>query len=242
MSPKSLRRRGRALLETIPYRGIGRWCPICRRSSRRFRPYGNPPRPDAQCIHCRSLERDRFVWLLLSNETDLFDGRARNVLHFAPERCLEPLLRERLGAGYRTADLERDDVELRLDVTDIQLPDHSCDVIICSHVLEHVPDDRRAMQELHRILASDGWALVVVPIKGDVTFEDPTVVDPDERLRVFGQRDHVRMYGPDITDRLRSAGFDVETHRVSDLYSEREVARMGLRPPSRPVFTISASA
>ena len=150
--------------------------------------------------------------------------------HFAPERCLEPLLRQRLGSGYRTADLERDDVELRLDVTDIQLPDDSCDVIICSHVLEHVPDDRRAMQELHRILASDGWALVVVPIKGDVTFEDPTVVDPDERLRVFGQRDHVRMYGPDIADRLRSAGFDVDTHRVSDVYSEREVARMGLRP------------
>ena len=238
MSPKSLLRRGRALLKTIPYRGTGRWCPVCTRTSRRFRPYGNPPRPEAQCIHCGSLERHRFVWLLLNNDTDLFDGRAKHVLHFAPERCLEPLLRQRLGAGYQTADLDREDVDLRLDVTDLQLQDESFDVIICSHVLEHVPDDRGAMQELHRILVPEGWALVVVPIKGDVTFEDPTVVDPDERLRVFGQRDHVRLYGPDIADRLRSVGFGVDTHRPSDGHPGTEISRMGLRPASRPVFTV----
>lgn len=178
------------------------------------------------------------MWLLLNNDTDLFDGRAKTVLHFAPERCLEPLLRQRLGSGYQTADLEREDVDLRLDVTDIPLPEESFDVIICSHVLEHVPDDRRAMQELHRILSSNGWALVVVPITRDVTFEDPSIVDPDERLRVFGQRDHVRMYGPDIADRLRSVGFDVATHRASDGHSGSDISRMGLRPASRPVFTI----
>jgi SAM-dependent methyltransferase len=179
------------------------------------------------------------VWLLLNDDTDLFDGRAKNVLHFAPERCLEPFLRQRLGAGYQTADLEREDVDLRLDVTNIQLSDESFDVIICSHVLEHVPDDRRAMQELRRILSSNGWGLVVVPITRDVTFEDPTIVDPDERLRVFGQRDHVRMYGPDIVDRLRDAGFWVVSHGASDMYSEKNIARMGLRRASRPVFVIS---
>ncbi|HEU5113607.1 MAG TPA: methyltransferase domain-containing protein [Acidimicrobiia bacterium] len=179
------------------------------------------------------------MWLLLNNDTDFFDGRAKKVLHFAPERCLEPLLRQRLGAGYRTADLAREDVDLRLDVTDIQFPDESFDVIICSHVLEHVPDDGRAMEELHRILASDGWALVVVPVTKDKTFEDPTIVDPDERLRVFGQRDHVRRYGPDIADRLRRAGFVVATHRASDAHTVSDISRMGLRPASRPVFTVT---
>jgi SAM-dependent methyltransferase len=239
MSPKSLLSRGRGLLKTIPYRGLGRWCPVCERSSRRFRPYGNPPRAEAQCIHCGSLERHRFVWLLLNNDTDLFDGRAKNVLHFAPERCLEPLLRLRLGAGYRTADLEREDVDLRLDMTDIRFPDETFDVIICSHVLEHVPDDRRAMQELHRVLASDGWALVVVPVTKGETFEDPTIVDPDEKLRVFGQRDHVRRYGLDIADRLQNAGFAVAIHRVSDAHAVSDISRMGLRPASRPVFTVT---
>jgi hypothetical protein len=94
------------------------------------------------------------------------------------------------------------------------------------------------MQELHRILSSGGWALVVVPITRDVTFEDPTIVDPVERLRLFGQQDHVRRYGPDIADRLRSAGFGVTIHRASDEHPESEISRMGLRPPSQSVFTV----
>ena len=174
----------------------------------------------------------------MNDETDLFDGRKKSVLHFAPERCLEPLLRVRLGAGYRTADLEREDVDLRLDVTDLDLSDGSFDVIICSHVLEHVADDRRAMGELFRILAVDGWALVIVPVTRDATFEDPSIVDPDERYRLFGQRDHVRRYGPDVADRLTSVGFGVVTHRAADFHSESDISRMGLRPASRPLFTI----
>ena len=239
MSPKSILRRGRAVLRTLPYRGFGRWCPVCGRTSRRFRPYGNPPRDEAQCIHCGSLERHRFVWLLLNNETNLFDGGGKRVLHFAPEPCLEPRFRQRLGAGYRTADLDREDVDLRLDVSDLELSAESFDVIICSHVLEHVPDDRRAMEELHRILAADGWALVVVPVTRARTVEDPSITDPDERLRVFGQRDHVRRYGPDIADRLTSVGFEVTIHRASDFHSESDISRMGLRPAARPVFTIA---
>ena len=239
MSPKSILGRGRAVVKTLPYRGFGRSCPVCGRSSRRFRPYGNPPHDEAQCIHCGSLERHRFVWLLLNNETNLFEDGAKRVLHFAPEPCLEPRFRQRLGAGYRTADLDREDVDLRLDVSGLELSEESFDVIICSHVLEHVPDDRRAMEELHRILAADGWALVVVPVTRAWTVEDPSITDPDERLRVFGQRDHVRRYGPDIADRLTSVGFVVTTHRASDFHSESDISRMGLRPASRPVFTVA---
>jgi hypothetical protein len=235
---KTLLRRGRREVEKLPYRGWGRWCPVCRHSSRRFRQYGNPPRGEAQCIHCGSLERHRFVWLFLSQQTDLFDSRPKRVLHFAPERGLEPLLRQRLGTGYHTADIVRADVELQLDVTNMALASQSFDVVICSHVLEHVPDDRRAMTEIRRVLAAQGWGLVIVPVRASVTTEDPTVDTPEERLRVFGQSDHVRLYGLDIVDRLRAAGLDVDTHRASDAFSEEEIARMGLQPAARPIFTV----
>ncbi len=96
-----------------------------------------------------------------------------------------------------------------MDITDIHLPDHSFDVIICNHVMEHIPDDTQAMSELYRVMKPGGWAILQTPISGDTTFEDPTVQSPEERQRLFGQRDHVRIYGRDYEDRLRSVGFTV---------------------------------
>jgi SAM-dependent methyltransferase len=93
---------------------------------------------------------------------------------------------------------------VRMDITDIQYPKDTFDVIYCSHVLEHVVDDRKAMREFHRVLRPDGWALLLVPITVEKTFEDPSVTDPEERLSVFGQEDHVRCYGPDYVERLRN--------------------------------------
>lgn len=171
----------------------------------------------------------------------MFDGRSKEVLHFAPEPCLEPLLRDELGKGYHTADIARADVDVQLDVTRLALPSQSLDVVICSHVLEHVPDDRRAMSEIHRVLSDAGWALVIVPVRVKATIEDPSVDTPEQRLRVFGQSDHVRLYGPDIVDRLTAVGLDVETHRPSDMFSDRDMTRMGLHPGSRPVFTVRRS-
>jgi SAM-dependent methyltransferase len=108
------------------------------------------------------------------------------------------------------------------------MPHETFDVIFCSHVLEHVSDDRRAMREFRRVLRYDGWAILLVPAVAEKTFEDPSVVDPAERLRRFGQEDHVRCYGPDYVDRLREAGFDVEEINVRDMFSDAEAIRMGL--------------
>jgi SAM-dependent methyltransferase len=163
----------------------------------------------------------------LLERTDLFDGRGKTVLHVAPERCLRRRLARRLGAGYLTAD-QSHKAMIRLDVTDIQFPDESFDVILCSHVLEHVKDDRKAMREFRRTLKRDGWAVLLVPITAERTFEDPSVTDPAERRRLFGQEDHVRVYGPDYADRLREAGFQVEATRISDLASPSRAERMGL--------------
>src|SRR5262249_34549913 len=117
---------------------------------------------------------------------------------------------------------------IAMDIAAIDLPNDSFDVIYCSHVLEHVADDRRAMRELRRVLKPDGWAILLVPITASATVEDPSVVDPAERLRMFGQEDHVRRYGPDYIDRLRDAEFDVTEINVHDLMGQADAQRMGL--------------
>jgi len=133
-----------------------------------------------------------------------------------------------VGAGYLTGDLGKRRAMVKMDISDIQFPDETFDVVYCSHVLEHVPDDKRAMSELFRVLKNDGWAVLLVPINSKKTFEDPSIVDPKERLEVFGQEDHVRRYGPDYVDRLRDAGFFVEVFKVSDIVSQSDALQRGL--------------
>ncbi len=216
--------------------GTGRFCPVCGKSSRRFRRYGRVLREDAQCVRCDALERHRFLWLFLSQKTDLFDGKSKTVLHVAPEPCFEARFKDRLGARYLTADLFNPRAMVKMDITDIHYPDESFDVVYCSHVLEHVLDDRQAMREFARVLKTDGWAILLVPITSDTTFEDSSVVEPQDRLRVFGQEDHVRKYGPDYVDRLRDAGFRVATTNVEDMVQTEEAKSMGLTSASGEIF------
>ena len=115
-----------------------------------------------------------------------------------------------------------------MDISDIQYPDNTFDVVYCSHVLEHVPDDRRALREFWRVLKIGGWAILQVPITSDVTFEDPTVTSPEERERLFGQHDHVRRYGPDYRNRLVDVGFSVTVDSFVRELDERTVSRYGL--------------
>jgi predicted SAM-dependent methyltransferase len=203
-------------------------CPICSRRSRRFAAFGDPRRPSARCGWCSSLERHRLVWLYFERRTNLFDGQRRRVLHVAPERCLERRLRLRIGSGYLTADFNDARADVRMDIMNIEYPDGTFDFIYCSHVLEHVADDRRAMREFRRVLNPEGTAVLLVPITSARTIEDPTITDPAERRRLFGQHDHVRRYGADYVNRLTDAGFAVEVHDVRDLATDEEVARMNL--------------
>ena len=223
-----LRRNLRRLRTWLRYRGTDRYCPVCRHSAKAFLPTGVHPRPDALCPWCRSTERDRLSALFLDQKTDLFDGVPRRVLHVAPEPCLQSRFQRTLGAGYVTADLHRRDVMEQMDITDIKHPDASFDVIYCSHVLEHVDNDRQAMREFHRILRPGGWAILNVPVTADQTFEDPSITDPDERTRLFGQDDHVRRYGPDYIDRLKDVGFEVTVINASDLVQQDEAVTLGI--------------
>lgn len=208
-------------------------CPVCHRGLRLFFPFGigGKLRTGALCPGCGSLERDRAAWLLLLSTPDWLD-RQRRLLHIAPERCLEPRLREQLGRAYVTGDLLRSDVDWRLSVEALPFDDQSFDAIICNHVLEHVSDDRRALAELRRVLAPGGWALLQVPLDPALarTLEDPSVTSPRERRRRFGQRDHVRSYGRDYAERLREAGFGLELIEVHARHDLDEIRRYGLDP------------
>lgn len=221
----------RPIVIAARYGGDARECPVCERSFGRFRPrsgVGEFDRPDAICPNCLSKERDRQVILFLRERTALFTGGVRSMLHVAPEPVLGELFSKAVGSGYLSVDLQRRNVMERMDITAIPKPDESYDAVYCSHVLEHVPDDRLAMRELHRVLKPGGWAVLNVPVTVEATFEDPSITDPEERHRAYGQHDHVRAYGPDYADRLREAGFAVEVYAARDHLPADLVDRYGL--------------
>lgn len=169
------------------------------------------------CPRCGSLERHREGWLVLREQTNLFSGDPLRVLHVAPEPSMESLLRKLPNLDYITGDLLTGGTDMVLDLTAIDAPDDSFDVILCSHVLEHIPDDRQAMREMRRVLRPGGFAYNVVPVDPNraVTYEDPSITTEAGRLKAFGQADHVRWYaGPDFEQRLRDSGWTVDRARV----------------------------
>ena len=218
----------RSIPKRIRYYGSQRYCAVCERSSNQFLPFGVNPRPDARCPWCGTLERDRLAISFLRARTALFEGQSKDFLHVAPEPAFATIFSNAAGDGYLSADLLAEHVMEKMDITDIRHPDESFDAIYCSHVLEHVPDDRKAMREFYRVLRPSGWAILNVPITADETFEDPSVTDPKERERLFGQDDHVRRYGPDYKDRLEEAGFHVTVYTPQDAFSGEEIERQGM--------------
>jgi len=206
-------------------RGDDRECPCCggrfrRMSRRRISGWGGI------CPRCRSHPRHRAIALMLARG----DLPGRRLLHFAPEPLFDPVFARLPGIERVTADLHAP-ADLRLDISAMDLPDGSFDLILCSHVLEHVPDDRAAMGELRRVLTDGGLALVLVPYRPEVTtYEDPSITGPVERMVAFGQQDHVRIYGSDLPDRLRDAGFEVEDRTAGELFDAATVERSELDP------------
>ncbi|MEX2642948.1 MAG: class I SAM-dependent methyltransferase [Acetobacterales bacterium] len=194
-------------------------CPVCGTVARRFLPFGLAGRRNAQCPGCGSVERHRFLWLYLRDRTDILRGR-RRVLHTAPEPCIEPMLRAVHGRGYVSVDAFNPAADVRADLRDLPLPDASFDVLVSSHTLEHVPDDAPALAELGRVVRPGGWAAIMVPLDpSKPTHEDPSIDTPEGRNAAFGHPFHFRIYGHDIVDRLRAAGFAAEILSTRKLLS-----------------------
>lgn len=217
-------------LRALPYIGNRVYCPCCDGHFRRFLPYGfKAIRQNALCPRCGAGERHRLMWLYFQNRTNLFRDKLK-VLHFAPEAIIEQKLRTYPNLDYTSADLNPRSAMVTMDITDIPYEEHTIDVILCSHVLEHIPDDRMAMSELYRVLKPGGWAILLVPLDPmrANTFEDPSTVDPQERYHLFGQIDHVRVYGRDYTTRLEYAGFTVHQEPYARELGPDLIQRYGL--------------
>lgn len=209
-------------LAAVAHRGSKRYCTVCKNHVRSFKPYGHVKRADAKCPVCDSVERHRFTWAFFERSTDLFDGAPKRMLHVAPEPAFEKRLRALRNLDYVTSDPQDAHADLAIDIMDIQYPDDSFDVIHCSHVLEHVTDDRRAMRELARVLRPTGWATILVPIIAERTWEDPDITAPEDRARRYGQWDHVRAYGRDFLERLAAEGFEVRRVTAAELVRDPE--------------------
>ncbi|MFN3951399.1 MAG: class I SAM-dependent methyltransferase [Thermaurantimonas sp.] len=207
--------------------------PIDGRTYRSLLPYGygDRQRPNVLAPASLSLERHRLMWIYLKNHSDFFSARLK-VLHIAPEQCFYGIFRKMKNLDYTTADLESPLADMHFDLHDIPLPDSTYDVVFCNHVLEHVTDDLKCMSEILRILKPGGWAIMQVPLDTNRarTFADPTITDRAERERIFGQYDHVRVYGTDYPDRLKQAGFCVECFDIKSHLPAEMIDRYRIQP------------
>lgn len=204
--------------------------PIDGKSFRSFLPYGyENPRENVLSPSTLSLERHRLLWLYLKDETDFFT-KPLKLLHFAPEQAFYKRFRRLKNIEYTTTDLNSPLADVKADICNLPFADNSFDVILCNHVLEHIPNDTKAMQELYRVMKPGGWGIVQIPqdLKRENTFEDDTITDKKERAKIFGQYDHVRIYGRDYFDKLRSIGFTVEEVDYTHTLPKEEVEKYRL--------------
>lgn len=191
---------------------------------------GGGKREKCVCPLCGSLDRERWLQHILENKIKLYNQEAV-VLHFAPERQIEAKLRKNQRLTYITADIEEGRADRIEDITKINFPDRFFDYIICNHVLEHIEDEKSAFDELKRCIKVGGKIIFSVPICWDIdTLEDASVVSEEDRLREYGQKDHVRLYGKDIKTRLETYGFSVQSMNVSDILSSAQIESMRLIP------------
>jgi SAM-dependent methyltransferase len=225
-----LRRIGGRIESRVPwhllYRGEDRFCPCCEGSFRAFRPRDG--RPEARCPRCNSYERHRVVWMWLRERGGL-GSESLDVLHVAPEPMLGERLRALPGVRYTAGSLFPTGDQARVDLTDIPFPDGSFDVVLCNHVFDEIPDDRRAFSEIHRVLRTGGRLITQTPVdkRRAHTYEDPSL-SPAERRKVFRTADDVRIYGLDFRDRLADAGYEVQVVDYPAELDPESAARNGL--------------
>jgi SAM-dependent methyltransferase len=212
--------------------------PIDGNTFRAFLPYGyNKIRNNVLSPSTYSLERHRLLWLYLKNETSFFKAKLK-VLHFAPESALMNQFKKLKNISYDTIDLNSPIADIKADICDLPFLDNSYDLILCNHVLEHIVDDNKAIRELYRVLKKNGIGIFQVPIdyNRDTTFEDFSVTNKKDRNKLFGQYDHVRIYGLDFFDRLQKAGFSVERCEYTSKLSKEDIIKFCL--PKKEIIPI----
>lgn len=195
----------------IFYLGNRFYCNCCNKSFRKFLPKGNVRRENAKCPYCGSLERTRLLLFYLKNETEIFQSQDLKLLHFAPEQPIFDILKK-LNIEYVDGDINPSFARNIIDITAIPYPENYFDFIICAHVLGHVPDEGKAIEELFRVTKKNGMVLVMTLLNlgAEKTYENPEIVAGKERLAVYGEPDLCRLHGQDFETRLQKGGFTVD--------------------------------
>lgn len=204
--------------------------PINGKSFRKFLPYGYVNlRKNALSPATFSLERHRLLWLYLKRQTNFF-SESLKVLHIAPEQCFYKKFQKMPNLEYITADLHSPLAKIKADICDLPFEKNTYDVIFCNHVLEHIENDKKAMQELYRVLKPSGWAILQVPqdLQSAKTYENFAITSPKERTKHFGQYDHVRIYGKDYFERLEKVGFKVSPIPCQKIANTQEIKKYAL--------------
>jgi predicted SAM-dependent methyltransferase len=258
MIKKKVPFRIKMIVKKIFYFGTGYYCNCCNSHIRRFCPGGEnlPPvikyriigagyREQDYCPVCKSTYRHRMVWLYLQ-ELKIWHHKM-SVLHIAPEEMISRMLGRLKQLNYIAGDTDPDRYRhftdaIRIDITQLSFAEATFDIIICNHVLEHIADDRSAMNEIHRVLKPEGFALLQVPLSEmlEKTYENAEIRTEGERLIHFGQKDHVRIYGKDYRQRLRDAGFVVTEYNLFKESSHTAIEKLALNTDERIIIARKA--
>jgi SAM-dependent methyltransferase len=218
-------------------RGGHFYCPLCDNTYRKFLKAGIETRLNAKCPGCGSLERHRLLWLSLQKQWERGQIRRCGVmLHVAPEPALADKLKEMFE--YISIDMDGSKAIMAMDITALDFQDEKFDAIVCNHVLEHVPQDRKALAELFRVLKPGGWGSIQVPMKGDKANEDLSISDPNLRKHLYGQSDHVRIYGEDFVNLLNDAGFTVLRIPKTDIVNGIELKRISVDSENEVILVL----
>ncbi len=207
----------------ILYKGDKYYCPICDRSYSRFLPGPDNINNNSKCPGCSSLERQRLLWLYLTRQLKIKEDKIK-LLNIAPDYAIQTKLKKLKNISYLSVDLESPLAIQKMDITSLRFDKRTFDAVLCYHVLEHIEDDKKALSEIFRVLRPGAWAILQSPVdmSREITFEDISVRLPEERKKIFGQEDHVRIYGKDYGSRIEKEGFLVTRDNFIDILSAEE--------------------
>lgn len=251
-------RRTKCIIESFFYRGTKFECPLCKKQFRKFKdggeshPFfkehkiiGGGRRENMLCPYCLSTDRDRLIYFYLTTRNE-FQNKELTLLHVSPEPALKNILSKFPNVNYYSGDkFEKryqgfyyDKTTVNLDLTNLQYPNEKFDIILCNHVLEHIKEENKALKEIKRVLKSDGWAILQVPIAIDnLKTIEYQILSPEKRKSTYGQEDHERLYGLDYPERLRSYGFIVDFWKSSDLLNADKISKFALNSEEK-VFIV----